>query len=85
MVKRNNLRFFLIVLVIFVIGMESVRAQQADYISEEKIISSESQCSLDGYLDIGTFVDGNGQMVRHCIKKKPYNANDYFVVNSYFC
>ncbi len=84
MKKLNQFTNLLAVFLFLIILSANVKAQTGYFISSEKIISSGMLCSDSGFEEVGTFIDGNGQTLRHCAFKSNFSLNGLYVVNSYF-
>ncbi|MBI5804378.1 carboxypeptidase regulatory-like domain-containing protein [Candidatus Pacearchaeota archaeon] len=52
-----------------------------DFLVDEVVQSSS--CSGIGYDEAGTFLDGNGDTIYHCVKKGAFSEGGNFVKNSY--
>jgi len=81
--KLNHIQILLVVSLSLIVFSANVKAQES-FISSEKIISSGTQCSDESFEQIGTFLDGNGQTLRHCVFKSNFSLNRLYLVNSYF-
>ncbi len=79
MKSRGTVVFLLI---IFFIGL--VDAQEQKYVTRETIVTNNQECAYFEMHEIGTFLNGAGNLMKHCVNESVFSEGEFFVINSYF-